>query len=159
MERMYMAWKGKFKPVNSDKYIGDVNNIVYRSSYEWKFMRYCDHHSNILRWSSEEIVVPYFNPIKRRNARYFPDFWIEVLDNEKRLKRILIEVKPYIESVPPVINEATKRNNRTLKRNLVRYAINEAKWTAARSFCKKQGWDFKIMTEYDLGIKKRRKTK
>jgi hypothetical protein len=160
MERTHMAWKGRFKPVNTDKYIGDINKIVYRSSWEWKFMRYCDHHNHILEWSSEEIAIPYFNPVKRKkglNSRYFPDFWIKVVDKNKKTKKILIEIKPDIDTRPPVIKEGTSRSNRTLKKKLVTYAINEAKWTAARAFCKKQGWEFQVMTEYDLGIKKRRK--
>jgi hypothetical protein len=33
------------------------------------------------------------------------------------------------------------------------YAKNQAKWSAAREFCKDNGWEFRILTEAELGIK------
>ena len=33
------------------------------------------------------------------------------------------------------------------------YAVNQAKWKAAREFCADRNIEFKIMTEYELGIK------
>ena len=54
-----MSYKGKYKPSYPKKYKGDPNNIVYRSLWERKFMVYCDNNQNILKWGSEEFIVPY----------------------------------------------------------------------------------------------------
>ena len=70
--------KGKFIPRNVAKYRGDYRNIIYRSSWELKFMKYCDMSPNIMEWGSEEIVVPYRSPLDGRIHRYFPDFYIKV---------------------------------------------------------------------------------
>jgi len=32
------------------------------------------------------------------------------------------------------------------------YQVNKAKWQAAIAFCNKQGWEFLILTEIELGI-------
>ena len=37
-------YKGKFIPRNTSKYLGDPTSIVYRSSYELKFMNWCDRN-------------------------------------------------------------------------------------------------------------------
>ena len=66
-----MAYKGKFKPKNPSKYIGDPTNIVYRSLWERRFMIYCDNEDNILSWGSEEVVIPYVSPIDNKVHRYY----------------------------------------------------------------------------------------
>ena len=66
--------KGKYITRNSAKYRGDYRNIIYRSSWELKFMKYCDMNPNILEWGSEEIVIPYRSPLDNRVHRYFVDF-------------------------------------------------------------------------------------
>ena len=67
--------QGRFKPKNSAKYVGDPTNIIYRSSYELKFMKWCDINDNITEWGSEEVAIPYRSPIDNRIHRYFPDFY------------------------------------------------------------------------------------
>ena len=69
-----MAYKGKFKPHNPFKYVGDPTNIIYRSLWELRFMRYLDSHPNVTQWASEEITIPYFSPVDKKIHRYFPDF-------------------------------------------------------------------------------------
>jgi len=54
--------QGIFNPKNPNKYKGNPNNIVYRSSWELKFMRYCDLNEKILEWGSEEFFIPYLDP-------------------------------------------------------------------------------------------------
>ena len=77
-----MGWKklhsGKFRPKNIKKYKGNPTDIQYRSGWELRFMRYLDQNSSIVKWSSEEVVVPYRSPLDGRVHRYFPDFWIRV---------------------------------------------------------------------------------
>jgi trans-aconitate methyltransferase len=73
-----MAYKGVFKPKNPQKYNGDPTNIIYRSSWELKYMMYLDSHENVLSWSSEEVIVPYRSPIDNKVHRYFPDFVVKM---------------------------------------------------------------------------------
>ena len=75
-----MAYKGKYQPSNPKKYKGDPTNIIYRSLWERKMMRYCDLNENILEWQSEEFCIPYRSPIDNKIHRYFPDFFIKYLD-------------------------------------------------------------------------------
>ncbi len=89
-----MSYKGKYRPSNPEKYRGDYTNIVYRSLWELKFMKYCDSNENILEWGSEEIVLPYVSPIDNRYHRYFPDFYIKVKERGGKIKKYVIEIKP-----------------------------------------------------------------
>ena len=84
-------YKGKFIPRNPSKYLGDPTSIVYRSSYELKFMNWCDLNSSIIGWNSEEIAIPYRSPIDNKVHRYFVDFYMEV-KSETGKERYLIEV-------------------------------------------------------------------
>lgn len=141
------TYRGKYIIKNPDKYVGDEQSIVYRSGWELKFMNYIDLNENIINWSSEEIAIPYKNPITSKTHRYFPDFLIKYYDRNGELKVSLIEVKPYAQTQPPKI---PKRITRKYKEDKVTYAINCAKWEAAIKFCEKKGWDFKILTEKEL---------
>lgn len=143
-----MSYKGIYKPSNPKKYIGNPNMIVYRSLWERKFMRYCDTNAKVLKWASEEIVIPYYNPVKKRMAKYYPDFYMEVITKENNKEKILIEVKPLKETKPPVYKRRTK--NVLIAEAM--YSQNQAKWAAAQEFCLDQGWTFKIMTEKELGV-------
>ena len=58
-----MPYKSKFNPKNPQKYIGNSANIICRSLWERTFCKYLDENQNILRWSSEELVIPYVSPI------------------------------------------------------------------------------------------------
>ena len=78
-----MSYKGKYHPTNRKKYRGDVNNIIYRSLWERKFMVYCDTNPDITEWGSEEIVIPYMSPLDRKRHRYFPDFYIKTSNGDK----------------------------------------------------------------------------
>ena len=72
-----MAYKGKYRIKNIEKYKGDPTNVTYRSLWERKFMVYCDKNENILEWGSEEIAIPYRSPLDNKIHRYFPDFYIK----------------------------------------------------------------------------------
>jgi len=145
-----MSYKGKYSPINPKKYKGDHNNIIYRSLWERKFMKYCDTTVNILEWGSEEIIVGYISPLDNRPHRYFPDFYIKVKESMGQIKTYLIEIKPKKQTVEP---EKKKRVTKGYLYEVMEYAKNQAKWSAAREFCKDNGWEFKILTESDLGIK------
>ena len=152
-----MAYSGKFKPMNPDKYVGDPTSIVWRSLWELQVMREFDRNPNVIRWASEETVIPYISPLDGRRHRYFPDFWAEVITPAGTTKRMLVEVKPYAQTVqpkpPPAVAKTGKvrRNSRFMK-ELQTYAVNQAKWNAAQMFCEQRGWDFEIITEKELGL-------
>ena len=143
-----MSYKGVYKPSNPKKYIGNPNMIVYRSLWERKFMRYCDTNEKVLKWASEEIAIPYYNPVKKRMAKYYPDFYMEYIDTSNKKKKVLIEVKPLKETKPPKY----KRRTKSVLLAEAMYSQNQAKWAAAEEFCLDQGWTFKIMTEKELGV-------
>ena len=145
-----MSYKGKFQPSYPRKYKGDPTNIIYRSLWERKFMMYCDLNENIIEWGSEEIALPYRSPLDNRVHRYFPDFYIKVKENNGSLKRYLIEIKPKKQTVEPKIQ---KRKTKSYIYEVTEYAKNMAKWKAAEEFCKDRMWEFKVLTEDELGIR------
>ena len=85
-----MTYKGLFKPKNPSKYRGNVNEIVYRSSWELKMMKYCYTTKSIVEWGSEELVIPYISPWDGRYHRYFPDFYVKVRDKNSNIKKYII---------------------------------------------------------------------
>ena len=144
-----MTYKGKYIPKNPKKYKGNPSQIIYRSLWERKFMVYCDKNENILEWQSEEFCIPYRSPIDNKIHRYFPDFFIKYRDTSGRIKSSLIEVKPLRQCSPP---PKPKRQTKKYLSEAYEYAKNQAKWEAAREFCRDRMWEFKVMTEKELGI-------
>ena len=145
-----MTMKGRYKPLNPKKYKGDPTNIIYRSSWERRCMIYFDRTPNILEWQSEEFFIPYKSPVDGKIHRYFPDFKIKVMNKHKDIDSIIIEVKPFKQTQPPVIQ--TRKTKRYLT-EVTTFLKNEAKWKAALNFCKDRKWKFQIITEKELGIK------
>ena len=141
-------YQGKFVPKNPAKYKGDVRNITYRSGYELKFMNWCDLNSSVTEWGSEEIVIPYRSPLDNRIHRYFVDFYLKIKQCDK-YKMYLIEVKPYKFTQEPKI---PKRKTKRFISEVKQWGVNLAKWQAATEFCEDRGWEFKIITEKELGI-------
>lgn len=144
---VYEYKQGFFSPRFPKKYIGDPTNIVYRSGWEKRVMQTLDENSNVLRWASEEIVVPYISPIDNRPHRYFVDFYVEARAPDGSIKKMLIEVKPASQTQPP---KSPKRKTKRYISEVMTYGVNEAKWKAAREFCKDKGWEFQIITEAEL---------
>lgn len=143
--------QGIYKPKNPQKVMGDAKNLVYRSSWELKMFFYLDNEDKVVRYSSEEVVIPYRDH-KGGIHRYFVDFYVESIENDKLVKT-LIEIKPYAETIPPVMTEG--KATKTKIKQVMTWDKNQRKWASARKYCEMKGWNFKIMTEYDLGIKKR----
>ena len=145
-----MAHKGKFKPSNPQKYLGDPTNIVYRSSWELKFMGWLDSHSGVMQWGSEELIIPYRSPIDGRVHRYFPDFIIKKKTQDGKIDTVVVEIKPFAQTKPPTVKtKATKRYITEVQT----WGINNSKWEAAVNYCKDRGWKFEIITEHELNIK------
>ena len=143
-----MAYSGKYRPTYPRKYKGDPTNIIYRSLWELKFMKYCDLNENILEWGSEEIIIPYRSPTDNRYHRYFPDFYVKAITGSG-IKRYIIEIKPQKQVEGPKVQ--TKKTKKYIN-EVVTYAINQAKWKAAEEYCADRKWEFKILTEKDLKI-------
>ena len=143
--------QGRFHPQNPQKYKGDIQNIIYRSSWELKFMQWCDRNPNVIEYASEEFCIPYLSPIDGRVHRYFPDFIMKVKEQSGEIKKYIIEIKPKRQTVPPV--QTSKKRTRTFINEVKTYAVNEAKWKAAEEWCKDHLLEFKVITEDQLGIK------
>ena len=140
-----MYHKRLFKPIFPEKYSGDPTNIIMRSSWETMFANWCDKNPSIVKWSSEETVVPYRCPTDGKIHRYFVDFKITVREG----KTFLVEVKPAKQTLPPVY--PGRQTQRYLTESML-FIKNQAKWEAARNYCKDRGWEFKIITEKELGL-------
>jgi hypothetical protein len=143
------TYKGFFKPINTNKYNGDPNKIVYRSSWELRVMKWFDNHPDVIWWCSEELTIPYYNPIDQKMHRYFPDFIVKMKKRDGKVMTYVLEVKPYSQTQKP----EKKRKTQKFINESVTYVINQSKWKAADEFCQEHGWEFKILTEHELGIK------
>jgi len=145
-----MSYKGKFTPRNPHKYRGDPHNIIYRSTWECRVMNWLDTNDSVIEWASEEMFVPYKSPIDGKMHRYFPDFLVRFKQKDGTTKVMMIEVKPEKQTKPPI---KKSRVTKQYINEVVTWGTNEAKWKAATEYCLDRGWMFKVVTEYDLGIK------
>lgn len=144
--------QGKFTPKNPRKYKGDPTNIKFRSSWELTMMNRLDTDPNVLEWSSEETIIPYRSPLDNKIHRYFPDFKVKVIDRDGKHKTYLMEVKPLKQTQEPKKTPTNKATKRYIH-EVTTYLTNKAKWSAAESYCAKNGYEFLIITEQVLNIK------
>ena len=144
-----MAYSGKYRPVNPQKYKGNPTNIIYRSLWERKFMIFCDNNHSILQWGSEECVIPYRSPLDGRVHRYYVDFYIKLQTKSGEIKKYLIEIKPKKQTIPP---DPQKKQTKVYKDKVLTYCKNRAKWEAAKDWCEDRRMEFLILTEDHLGI-------
>jgi len=142
--------QGKFRPSKPEKYKGDPTNIVYRSSYELKFMQYCDLTESVNEWRSEEFFIPYISPLDNKVHRYFPDFFVKYKDKTGENRTLVVEIKPQKDLNMPEQNP--KRKTKSWAYKVKTWAVNQAKWKAAKEFCSDRKWEFRILTEKELGI-------
>jgi hypothetical protein len=144
-----MSYQGSFRPRNPDKYQGNPNNIVYRSLWELKLMRYLDDHSEVISWGSEEVAIPYRSPVDGKIHRYFPDFVVKKKNRDGTSSTIMIEVKPRAQTIEPKVQ---KKATKKYINEVMTWGINQAKWKAAENYCQDRMWKFQLMTEKELGI-------
>lgn len=133
--------RDKFVMKHPEKYIGNKTPI-YRSSWEWHFMRFCDTNPSIHKWASEAISIPYRDPTSGRSTIYVPDFFIQYVDKTGKLLVELIEIKPASQSILERVGKS--------KVNQIQYIKNQAKWAAANAWCKQQGIKFRVVNENDI---------
>ncbi len=145
-----MTLKGKFRPQNPDKYKGDPGMILYRSSWELKFMQWCDSNDKVLWWQSEEKRIPYYDPIAKRRRTYYPDFLLARECHDGIIRETLVEVKPARQVKGPSQNP--RRRSKAWLKEVYQYTTNMAKWKAAAEWCEDRGIDFQLITEKDLKL-------
>lgn len=133
--------QGYYTLRNPAKYIGDSTEIRYMSKWELDMHRFLDTNEKVLRWSSEEIIIPYIKPTDGRIHKYYPDYYVEYINRAGTVIKEIIELKPLAQTRPPKANHKNKLYEQ------VTYAVNVAKWQAAKAFCDKNGFNFKIVTE------------
>jgi hypothetical protein len=143
------TYKGKYKVKNPAKYRGDIHDVIYRSSWELKFMNWCDTTPAVLEWGSEIAVIPYISPVDKRVHRYFVDFYMKVQDKHGLIEKYLVEIKPKKFTEEPI---KPKRVTKHFIEEVFTYGVNQAKWKAAREFCEDRKWKFVVLTEDELKI-------
>lgn len=136
--------QGVFTPKNKSKFIGTT--ATYRSGLELRFMRFCDHNPNIVKWGSENIIVPYISPLDGKVHRYFVDNYVHIKEGDKMVK-YMVEIKPHSQTSPP---KTKYRKKEHLIYEQQMYIVNTAKWEAAREYAKRKGMKFIILTEKEL---------
>ena len=139
---MKKTYSGKYTVQNPQKYKGDSSAVYYRSGWERHVMKFLDTNTDIVKWNSEEIVIPYLYEVDQRMHRYFTDFYFETKGGDK----VLVEVKPAKETRPPTGARKTKR----YIQEGYQYVKNSNKWKAAEKYAKERGWKFVIWTEHEL---------
>lgn len=139
--------QGIYSPKNIAKYKGSFP-IIYRSMMELKAFRYLDNNPNVIKWGSESVIIPYISPIDNRMHRYFVDLVAELKSKDGTIKKLLIEVKPEKQTKPPVVSN--KKKQKTIIYEKYQYALNLAKWQAAKAWCNKKGYTFIILNENHL---------
>ena len=133
--------QGRYQIKNPDKYIGG-RTPLYRSSWEFAFMKFCDESPSIQKWANESIRIPYKHPMTGKFTIYVPDFFIVYMDKNGRKHAEMIEVKP---SDQMTMERAGK--SQAKKKQVV---LNMAKWEAATAYAKQRKIRFRVVSEDDL---------
>lgn len=139
--------QGFYKPKHPEKYRGNVDSIIYRSGWELNCFKQWDNNPRILKWSSEEVIIPYTSPLDNKRHRYFMDGWIRYRNKEGVIEEALVEIKPFDQTKPP---KPQKRITNKYKEKVQTYLVNKAKWDATIDLCSKNKTKFVILTEQGL---------
>ena len=135
--------RGHYTLKNPEKYIG-LKTPMYRSSWEYVFMKTCDENPAIQNWASESVKIPYRDPTTGRPTVYIPDFFIVYVDKNGKTNAELVEIKP---SNHQLLEKVGKNPV-----NQLQYVKNMAKWEAAQAWCKQKGIKFRVVNENDLFV-------
>lgn len=109
------------------------DKIIYRSSYERKFMIWLETNKTVKHWGSECVKIPYYY-VDGKIHNYYPDYFVEFEDGTCTI----VEIKPHNQTIKP-INENCWAYNEYIK--------NMCKWRSTKEFCEAKGYKFKILTE------------
>lgn len=141
--------QGYFSPKNPDKYIG-TTPIIYRSSWERKFMIMCDTKEKVVAWASEPVSVKYIASTDQKEHTYYPDFYMKT-KNENGFEEFLVEIKPEAQinkPTPPTKN--SKKALDSYKFLAEQYVKNRDKYAYAKAYAANRGWRFIVLTEKSL---------
>ena len=140
--------QGYFTPKNPQKYKGDVTKIIYRSSWELKFLSYCDDNERVIEYASEPVGIPYWNSILKKESTYWIDCYMVTRNQDGSTTKWLIEIKPNKYLTPPEPpTRLTEKQTLNYARHAKAYIINDAKFKAAKSYAAKNNMRFGIITE------------
>jgi hypothetical protein len=139
--------QGKFIPSYKEKYKG-TTPIVYRSSWERQLMMFLDRNTACISWGSESSIVPYVSPIDKQLHRYFIDFVAVFRDKFGADNKYYIEIKPRKQTIMP--KPSPRKKQETYMKEVETFAVNCAKWKAAKEYAKKKSAKFIIITEVEL---------
>jgi hypothetical protein len=142
--------QGRYVTVNPEKYVGNKNDIVYRSSWEKRFFVWADLNPSVVKWNSEEVVIPYICSTDGRRHLYYVDAFIMIKSADGRVGKFLVEIKPESQTVAP---KFPGKQTRRFLTEMTTYMKNQSKWEAAKKWAKDRGMDFIVITERHLGIK------
>ena len=132
--------------MNIKKYVGKKLPI-YRSTWELRAFISLDKNANVVRWGSENFVIPYIDKTRNNEThRYVIDLFFEIGATKDGLPiKWLIEIKPYNQSITPKVSKR-KSPEKLLYESMI-VERNHCKWKAAIHFCKARGWHFGVYTE------------
>lgn len=133
--------QGIYNIKNPEKYLG-TKAPVYRSSWEFTFMSFCDNNPAIQEWANESVKIPYRDPLTGKATVYVPDFLISYIDKNRKKHVELIEIKP----AKQTIREKVGKN----PYDQAQYVKNLAKWASAAAWCKSRGIKFRVINESDI---------
>ena len=135
------AKTGRYFPENPQKYIGNLNDIFFKSKLEYLCMSYLDKNENVIAWSYEPQCIKYFDKGQQKVRRYFIDFTC-VIKQGMLQKTVWLEIKPESETHPP-------KNKKNIQA-MMTWITNSCKWQAAQQLAKQKGYEFHIITDRDL---------
>lgn len=148
-------WKqGVFDVSKSTKYKASTltDKCIYRSSYEWIFMKWCESNDFVVSWSSEPFAIPYQMPNKTKSNNYWVDFTLTMSNGEIWW----VEIKPSKEvNDVESFKKLWMNENNTLSKEYILLkhktaATNYFKWIHAKAYAKLHNAKFKILTEKTL---------
>ena len=107
--------------------------IIFRSSYERRFVNWLESNPNVKHWGSECVRIPY-TYVDNQTHGYYPDYVVEMQNGDV----ILIEIKPKNQTIKPDVENTWAYDT---------YMRNMCKWKAAKKYCEDRKLKFQILTE------------
>lgn len=136
--------KGIYYVKNPHKYMNKNGLPFCRSSWEYSFCSYLDNSPKVVKWASEPFSINYYDTVKHKQRKYFPDFFFTTIKGDS----FLVEVKPKRETVKP--RKGKNKSKKTMLYEAETWERNQCKWKSAIRFCEERGFIFKLITEKEL---------
>ncbi len=140
------TYKSKYRVRNREKYMGDPGNVIARSGWERAAFIWLEDNPRVKKWASENVIVPYVNPIDKKQHKYIMDLMVLWTDGTVSI----VEIKPKRQTKPPA---PQKRHTKKYIREAYEYVKNQCKWEAAARLAKTRKWRFEIWHEENMRAK------